>query len=356
MRAQFFLLDGESNASSGLRVMQYLPHLRAAGIESRVSRPVPEPLYQRWMEHGQRKAAFYGLFLATRLLDVLRSGDADVAVIQRDLFPFGSPLLERLLFRQQARVVYDTDDATYLRPSFTPDTVFQKLRRFDKVAEVVARARWVSVATEPIAAWARRFTTNVSVVPMALDLPTYDRVSRPAANRDLVIGWAGTAGGVRYLEALAPVLRRLAARHSIVLRVVTGVRTRVNLADVPLEVRPWSPESVLQEIKSFDIGLLPLADTEFEAAKFPLKLLQYLALRVPSVSARVGLPATVISDGENGLLASTPEEWFDALDRLIGDAALRTRIGDAGYATVAASYTTERVAPLLVDGLSRAAR
>ncbi|GAC1403450.1 MAG: hypothetical protein NVSMB65_20140 [Chloroflexota bacterium] len=41
--------------------------------------------------------------------------------------------------------MYDTDDATYLRPAFTPNTPFQKLRRFDKVARVVASARWVSV-------------------------------------------------------------------------------------------------------------------------------------------------------------------------------------------------------------------
>src|SRR5205085_5017200 len=87
VKALFFLLDGESNGSSALRVMQYLPYLRAAGIEPRVSRPVPEALYQRWMERGRNKAGFYGLFLATRVLDVLRANRADVAVIQRDLFP-----------------------------------------------------------------------------------------------------------------------------------------------------------------------------------------------------------------------------------------------------------------------------
>ena len=79
--------------------------------------------------------------------------------------------------------MYDTDDATYLRPAFTPNTPFQRLRRFDKVAEVVASARWVSVATEPIAVWARHYNPNVSVVPMAVDLAEYDRVRRPSRHR-----------------------------------------------------------------------------------------------------------------------------------------------------------------------------
>jgi len=357
VKALFFLLDGETNASSAHRVLQYLPHLRASGIEAIVSRPVSEALYQRWIEHGRQKAAFYSVFLATRVLDVLRASRADVAVIQRDLFPFGPPILERLLRQINPKLVYDTDDATYLRPAFTPNTPFQRLRRFDKVAEVVRTARWVSVATEPIAAWARRFNTNVSVVPMAVDLSAYDRIGRhPTSDERIVLGWAGTAGGLRYLESLAPVLAELARRNPIVVRVISGHSAHVSLPGVPVDARPWCAATALSDMKAFDVGLVPLADTEFEAAKFPMKLLQYMALGVPSVSARVGLSASVIRDGDSGLLASSPERWIDALTRLIDNAQLRAGIANAARETVAASYTTERVAPLLVDGLWRAAR
>ncbi len=372
MRARVFLLDGATNASSAQRVLQYLPFLRAAGIEPIVSGPVPEPLYQRLVEHGRGrgsdKAAFYALFLATRVRDVLAARHADVAVIQRDLFPFGPPLLERLLRRVQPRLVYDTDDATYLRPPFTPNSVFQRLRRFDKVADVVARARWVSVATEPIAAWARRFNANVSVVPMAVDLAAYDRASTrvrmtgrvssvpvSAAGVPIVVGWAGTAGGLRYLEGLAPVLRAVANRHHVRIRVISGGHTDVRLPGVPVDARPWCAASVLEDLAAFDIGLVPLDDTGFEQAKFPFKLLQYLALGVPSVSARVGLARSIVREGENGLLAGSPLEWQTALERLIADAALRRRLAAAGRDTVAAAYTTERVVPLLIDGLYRAA-
>ena len=114
---------------------------------------------------------------------MLRADRFDVVVIQRDLFPFGPPALERALWRRNPRLVYDTDDATYLRPSFTPNNAFQKLRRFDKVVDVVRHARWVSAATEPIAAWARALNPCVSVVPMAVDLRLYDSVPRPASER-----------------------------------------------------------------------------------------------------------------------------------------------------------------------------
>jgi glycosyltransferase involved in cell wall biosynthesis len=361
VKALFFLLDGQTNASSRHRVLQYLPYLRRHGIEPSVSRPVPETLYRRVMENGHRgatlRSVYYATFLAKRTADVLRADRFNVAVIQRDLFPFGPPLLERLLAHRNWHLVYDTDDATYLRPAFTPNTPFQRLRRFDKVVQVVTRARWVSAATEPIAAWARRYNPNVSIVPMAVDLAEYDRVRRHSrATHPLVLGWAGTAGGVRYLNALAPVLRDLASKHELVVSAISGGYRQVCLPGVPLDARPWRAESAVADMADFDIGLVPLDDSPFERAKFPFKLLQYLALGVPAVCAGVGIAASVIRDGENGRLARSLDEWRQALEALIQDDALRRRLAGAGRETVAATYTVDRVAPLLLDGLSRAAR
>ncbi|HYY88089.1 MAG TPA: glycosyltransferase [Chloroflexota bacterium] len=362
MRTVFYLLDGETNASSRHRVLQYLPLLRQHGIEPTVSRPVPERVYQRLVERGSghllEKLGYYWLFLACRLRDVLRADRFDVAVVQRDLFPFGPPVLERLLLRRAAALVYDTDDATYLRPSFTPNTPFQRLRRFDKVVDVVQQARWVSVATERIAAWARRYNPRVDLVPMAVDLARYDAVPRPRqpAGEPLVLGWAGTAGGLRYLERLAPVLADMARKHKLLVRVLSGAHARVRLPEVPVDARPWRADSELTDLASFDIGLLPLDDLPFEQAKFPFKLLQYLALGVPTVCAAVGTAADVVRDGENGLLARTEDEWRAQLTRLLDDRALRTRLGQAGRDTAAANYTIERVGPRFADGLLSARR
>jgi glycosyltransferase involved in cell wall biosynthesis len=73
------------------------------------------------------------------------------------------------------------------------------------------------------------------------------------------------------------------------------------------------------------------------------------------VCARVGVAASLLRDGENGLLAASPDEWSEAIDRLVCDAALRKRLGAAGRQTVQEGYTVERVGPLLVNGLRLAA-
>lgn len=364
MKVLFYLLDGRTNASSYHRVLQYFPLLRQHGIRPSASVPVPEVLYQWLVERPgtstPRKATYYGLFLAARLAAVLGATRYDVVVVQRDLFPFGPPLLERLLRTLNSRLVYDTDDATYLRPAFTPDTAFQRLRRFDKVEDVVRGARWVSVATEPLAAWARQLNQAVTVVPMSVDAAAYaavasQRVRRPAGE-PLVLGWSGTAGGLRYLEALAPALRLVAERVPVEIHVISGGYRRLDLPGLPVRARAWRAATHLEDLARFDIGLVPLDDSPFERAKFPFKLLQFMALGVPSVCARVGAAAQLVRHGEHALLASSPDEWVDALVRLASDADLRTRLGQRAQALVAERYSVDRVGPLLAAGLAGAVR
>lgn len=365
MRARFFLLDGSTNASSWYRALQYVPHLARHGVEVSAALPVPDSLYARLVEGGhfgsRQKLGFYGLFLAGRTLQVLAAGQFDVALIQRDLFPFGPPWLERLLRRVNPHLVYDTDDPVYLKPSFTPDTPFQRLRRFDKVAEVVRHARHVTVATEPIAAWARQHTAaeRVTVLPMVLDPAPYERARATAmrgAGGRLVLGWSGTGGSVQYLNGLAAVLLEASKRLDLEVRAVSGAHAAIRLPGVPLDPRPWSAATVLSDLAGIDVGLVPLHDLPFEREKFPFKALQYMALGVPVLAARVGTIREVIQDGENGLLAGSPEEWIEQLVRLSRDAGLRARLGANGRQTLLDRFSLAAAAPRLAAVLHGAAR
>jgi glycosyltransferase involved in cell wall biosynthesis len=72
----------------------------------------------------------------------------------------------------------------------------------------------------------------------------------------------------------------------------------------------------------------------------------------------VGVNTEIVRDGENGLLAASDEEWELALERLLADAGLRQRLGDAGRATVEARYSARvhapRVAAVFRDALGSA--
>ena len=122
----------------------------------------------------------------------------------------------------------------------------------------------------------------------------------------------------------------------------------------PSTPTPGAPADHLAQLATFDIGLVPLDDTPFEQAKFPFKLLQYMALGIPPVAAAVGTAGAVIQPGINGQLAASHEQWHACLTHLIENAADRRRLGAAAHDTVAAHYTVERVAPLLAEALRSA--
>jgi SAM-dependent methyltransferase len=121
-------------------------------------------------------------------------------------------------------------------------------------------------------------------------------------------------------------------------------------------IREWATiDKYPAFIKSWrmDIGIAPLRDNDFNRAKSNLRWLEYSALRVPTVASMVYPFKNSIKDGEDGIIANTSQQWYDALKSLITDESKRRTIGEAAYARVKADYnmelTAKRYAKILED-------
>ena len=98
--------------------------------------------------------------------------------------------------------------------------------------------------------------------------------------------------------------------------------------------------------------MVPLeADNPFCQAKSEIKFLEAALVGVPTIATPVGAYAHVIDNGVNGLLADTPEDWFNAMQQLIEGAALRRSMGEAARRTVYESYTPAKQAKALIATL-----
>ncbi|MBI4497829.1 MAG: glycosyltransferase [Chloroflexi bacterium] len=80
-----------------------------------------------------------------------------------------------------------------------------------------------------------------------------------------------------------------------------------------------------------------------------LKLLQALACGLPVVSTPLGTDGVAACHGEHLLLAERPEEFAQAVVRVLADPALAARLGRSGRALVAERYTWEAAASLVED-------
>ena len=132
---------------------------------------------------------------------------------------------------------------------------------------------------------------------------------------------------------------------------------------------PWNPMVVEQRIgrvhrygqtrevelfNACDIGVYPLDDDDWSRGKCGFKAIQFMACGVPVVAAAVGVNREIIRDGENGFLASSPQEWREKLARLLTDAPLRERFSRAGRQTIEERYSLRVTAPQLAAVLRQA--
>jgi glycosyltransferase involved in cell wall biosynthesis len=187
-----------------------------------------------------------------------------------------------------------------------------------------------------LAEYAGRYNGRVSVVPTTIDTDAY-RPSTRAPNRTPVIGWTGSRTTAPYLEIIRPALERLRRRTEFKLVVVgaDGFAPR----GVEVEHRPWRSSTEVQDLTDIDVGVMPLADTEWERGKCALKALQYMALGVPPVVSPVGANRQVVEDGVSGRFAESSEEWETTLHLLLTEPGLRARLGRAARARVEASFS-----------------
>jgi len=349
--------ERDTSPGQRFRIEQWEPALRAEGIEITWSPFSDRGLGDLLKRPGAfgAKAARVTAAVAGRVKEAWRASRFDLVYVFREGALLGPALAERVLASRGVPFVYDFDDAVWVRYVSPANSFLSYLRFPGKTAALCRLARHVLAGNAFLESYARRYSDRVSRVPTTIDTGKY----RPVPGRRggiPVVGWTGSYSTGQYLEPLRPVLERLRRRHEF--RVVVVGASGFEVDGVEVEHRPWRSDTEVEDLSDLDVGLMPLADTEWERGKCGLKALQYMALGIPAVVSPVGVNTEIVSHGENGLLASSGEEWERCLDRLLADAELRRRLGEAGRATVEASYSARvhapRVARIFREALSPA--
>lgn len=245
--------------------------------------------------------------------------------------------------------VYDLDDALFLGFPAEVNRRFQWTKQEARRSiQCMRRARLVLAGNSFLAAKASEYARRVEVVPSCVATdgqPLHEHGPADTVN----VGWIGSHTSSANLEPLLEVFARLNESRLRARLVVVGGDTGVRAEWVVH--RPWSLEREPDELAGFDIGIMPLPDTEWAKGKCGYKLLQYFAAGVPGIASPVGVAPELIG-AERGLLAASPEEWYEALDRLIRDHDERRERGVAARDFVKRRYSYRHWAPELA-GLLR---
>lgn len=241
-----------------------------------------------------------------------------------------------LAARGEVRRVFETDDDLL---NVDPASIKARDYYLDpgRRARLLANVRTadaVTVSTEYLAGVVRAeygVTAPVHVLPNCLERAVFDLPPVDQAG-PVTVGWFGSATHAGDFEQMRRPLGRWFAAHRDV-PVVMGGADFGKLLGVEAEHRPWRPiwRDPVAYMAGIDvsIGLAPLANTQFNRCKSPLKAMEYGARGIPVVASDVEPYRRYVEHGVTGFLVTHPREWAEALDALAADPGLRARMGAA---------------------------
>jgi glycosyltransferase involved in cell wall biosynthesis len=318
--------------SSRYRVFQYLPEFDRKGISYRVVKP------------PRRKIVLCHLWIPWLCRSIFLGLCSRTIFIQKDIFWLP---LWRFFKGLGKRVLYDFDDAVFTElPGQVYSLPLERRPGWVTVREMVHLSDVTMVANEYLATFARPFSSDVRVIPMALDLHNYPvKIHRPG--EPVVIGWIGSPQTSGFLELVREALARVAEKHGdkVEIRIITN--GQVSLPEVRHTRLPWEAAREIADLLSFDIGIVPLPETPFTLGKSSFKLLQFMGCGLPVVCSPVGFNAEAVRDGENGLLADGCDEWCSQLSRLMSDHLMRRAMGARARRTIEERFSLQSQAPVL---------
>ncbi|MBN1561021.1 glycosyltransferase [candidate division KSB1 bacterium] len=327
-------------AASRMRIYAYLSQLKNDSItydlvpgttESQDSAFLQSPTL--WIKIG-----WFLSKVMHRLLCLTRIRSYDCVVLQRETLPYFFPFTEILLSKFARKLVFDFDDAIFVYPK--RKTFLKKLVMDEKnVIRILRRCDRVIVSTNYLRDFCVSYNNDVRVIPTCVTLSEFREMKKAKNDGKLVIGWIGSYSTRGYLSLVASVLRKLALKYDFQFIIIGAGDIKFDGIDV--SCKKWQKESEVEDLLSFDIGIMPLPDNKWTRGKAGYKLIQYMAVGVPAIASAVGVNVEIIQDGVSGFLASTDQEWLSKLELLLTDSSLRQRFAKQGRYIVEQCYSTE---------------
>ncbi len=287
-----------------------------------------------------------------------------VFVFHRVLFTQSVATLIRKIKEQGKEIIFETDDLVY-DPAFlthmdyykTMNALERKLYEHGVGGEILAdtAVRVATTTTSFLAEKLRERGKQVFVLPNKLSAEdvrwaaeAMESEKKNTEERETVriAYFSGTLSHNKDFATVVPVLMRLLARYPKTRLVLAGpldVDDALHRFSGQIERVSFAPRREhFKNIAGVDINIAPLEkDNPFCESKSELKWFEAGIVGVPTVATATRTFREAITDGIDGFVAATEDEWEEKLEKLIVNQEARRLMGERARQTVLERYTTE---------------
>lgn len=320
-----FATQGSINtASTRFRVLSFIDKFNKNGVTTKI------------LQLPSAKQPFKRILFILNL--ILNAPKYQIVFIQKVLLP---KWILYLIHTLNKHIVYDWDDAIFSSPPSDILTKRNTKSKKRKLEYILSNCELAICGNRYLEKYAKQFNQNTAVIPTSVDEKRQTQVKNYNAD-SINIGWIGRAENLIYLRELQDMFIRLEKQYG------EKVRFRI-VCDNPLVLDgvnnidniKWRLENELSDIRSFDIGIMPLSNDEWTQGKCAFKLLQYMAAGVPCVGSAVGANSEVISHNHNGILVSNTEDWYQSLEELINQPEKRKTLAQNAIENIKNNYSID---------------
>lgn len=290
----------------------------------------------------------YGMdsFNMMDLNQILKERQFDIIIVQR-ILPFLDLLLEKAK-NHGIKIIYETDDDLLGVEKNSPS--FEYVDRVRKeITDFINNANLITVTTPILASKIQN--NNVEVIRNYLveDI----KVKQSIKNEGKIkLGYYGTLTHSKDLFLIKDVIielkKRMLDKHGIDFdfEIIGGFNAKDNLNENWYNSIELPEDNMnfkkfikwLQNTVNWDIGVVPLENSDFNKGKSELKYIELTAMGIPGVYSDVEVYNSVIKDGYNGLLANSKDQWIDKLELLILNKNIRKNIHKNAKKNILSNY------------------
>jgi len=309
------------NAGYRYRVEKWAEIWRANGMQVTIKSVFEKEEFERLL--GGNKIGLYIRPLWKRTLQILSAWRYDRVIVRRELLLFndyGNLFLEKLLLTMHPDAILDIDDdlsASKKEP--------RNISRYGRLLAEHPAKFSASLSYYPYFIVGSSYlkekvlslnpTADIAVVPTCVDYNKYAPKEYMFQKKKVTFGWIGGSYNLPLIEALLPVLEELSKEYPLNLMIISGKAPAIQ-PDIELIFRPWSLETQIEDLKSVDIGLMPLPDNEISRGKCGFKLIQYMGLGIVSMASAIGANKEIVDHGENAFLVEG-DDWAAQLRHVL---------------------------------------
>ena len=313
----FAIVEGVDHVCTRYRLSAFQNALSNAGFDLSFS-PWPSSIWSR--------------------LKLIRSLAGKTVIIQRKLI---ASSLVWLLRKTASKIVFDFDDAVFLRDSYSSKGIDDpgRLRRFRAICKA---ADAIVAGNSFLAQHARMASTKATIatIPTCVETTAYPfRQKHPTANAFELV-WIGSSSTLNSLKLIEPCLEAIGEAFPQVQLKIICDRFPVFKKLRTLEC-PWTAREEIQNICQANVGICHMPDDRWSEGKCGLKLLQYMAAGLPSIANPVGVHKEIIIHGQTGFLADTKDQWLDAVAKLLNNSTLQREMGQQARWRAENSYSVQ---------------